>query len=370
VKVLVTGSNGFIGRNLGVALKRRGTLGVFEADVGTTDEELGRMAEKADAVFHLAGVNRPENDEEFHEGNAGSAERLCRILEHHNRTPLVVLSSSSQAVKANAYGRSKKAAEEIVSDFGRRTGAEVRIFRLPGVFGKWCRPNYNSVVATFCHNIARGKPVEVSDPGNRVALVHVDEVVRVFLGLLDGVEPDRENDICTVAPVSEITLGALADLIRSFRESRLTNAVPPVSEYFSNKLYSTYLSYLPEEEFGYALRQHADPRGELAEVLRSPGMGQVFVSRTRPGITRGNHFHDSKTEKFVIVDGEAVVRFRHILGGDVIKYKVIGREFRVVDIPPGYTHNITNVGNEDLIVLFWASEPFDPENPDTWACEV
>jgi UDP-2-acetamido-2,6-beta-L-arabino-hexul-4-ose reductase len=246
----------------------------------------------------------------------------------------------------------------------------VRVFRLPGVFGKWCRPHYNSVVATFCHCVARGEPINVSDPARVLDLVHVGDVVRAFVGLLDGVEPPMQGQYCGVEPVHQIALGALADKIRGFREARTTLEVTDLEDALTRLLHSTYLSYLPDGGFAYSLDQRVDPRGELAELLRSRHFGQIFVSRTRPGITRGNHYHDAKFEKFVVVEGEAVVRFRSLLGGGVSEYPVSGRDFKVVDIPPGYTHHIENVGSADLVVLFWASEPFDQQRPDTWAKEV
>ena len=287
-----------------------------------------------------------------------------------SRTPLLVLSSSTQAALDNPYGLSKRQAEDAVFDFGRETGASVFVFRLPGVFGKWCRPNYNSVVATFCHNIARDLPIAISDPAREIELVYIDDVVRAFIGIMDGRLPVSDGKYCLAEPTYRISLGALAETIQGFRDSRVSLALPDMSDPFIRALYATYVSYLPADSFAYALTQRTDPRGELAELLKSPHIGQIFVSRTRPGITRGNHYHDTKVEKFVVLEGDAVIRFRHILGGDVIEYPVSGREFRVVDIPPGYTHSIENVGQNDLIVLFWADEIFDPDIPDTFGMTV
>lgn len=369
-RLLVTGARGFIGRNLVTALGRRAGLEVAEIGVDTSDAERREALIRAEAVFHLAGVNRPERVEEFDPGNAELTRSLCTLLRQADRRPLVVLSSSTQAALDNPYGRSKRAAEEVVLAFGRETGAPVRVFRLPGVFGKWCRPNYNSVVATFCHNIARGIPVEISDPQRVVELVHVDDVVRAFVGLVDGAEAPGEGDFSTVRPMYRLALGELARTLHSFRDSRKTLEVPDLADDLTRLLHSTYVSYLPEDGFAYALDQRRDARGELAELLRSTHFGQIFVSRTRPGITRGNHYHDAKVEKFIVVEGEAVIRFRSLLGADVIEYPVSGRDFRIVDIPPGYTHNITNVGSGDIVVLFWASERLDPGRPDTHAKEV
>ncbi len=295
---------------------------------------------------------------------------MCEILRRQGSAPLVVLPSSTQAALENPYGRSKREAEELLAAFAHETGAQTRVFRLPGVFGKWCRPDYNSVVATFCYRIARGEEICISDPGHVIELVHIDDVVGAFVGLLDGKEPEGDGVWCRVTPTTRVTLGKLAEMIRLFRRGRRTVDAPPVGDRFSRVLYSTYLSYLPPGLFAYDLNQRVDVRGELAELLRGPALGQLFLSRTRPGITRGNHYHDAKVEKFVVVEGEAIIRFRGILIDEVMEYPVSGRDFRVVDIPPGFTHSISNVGQSDLVVLFWASEPFDPERPDTHLCEV
>jgi UDP-2-acetamido-2,6-beta-L-arabino-hexul-4-ose reductase len=368
--VLVTGAKGFIGKNLIVALKRRGDVDVIEYDLDSPTGLLEKVLAKADVIYHLAGVNRPERIEEFTEGNFDFTRKACNTLKRLGRKPVLVLSSSTQAALDNPYGISKRQAEEATFDFGGETGATVVIFRLHGVFGKWCRPNYNSVVATFCHNIARDLPIAISDPAREIELVYVDDVVRAFIGVMDGRLPVSTGKYCHVAPTYRITLGALAEALQGFRNSRINLALPDMSDPFIHDLFATYVSYLPVVSFDYALTQRSDPRGELAELLKSPNIGQIFVSRTRPGITRGHHYHDTKVEKFVVLEGDAVIRFRHILGGDVIEYPVVGREFRVVDIPPGYTHSIENVGQNDLIVLFWANEIFNPDIPDTFGMTV
>ncbi len=368
--ILVTGAKGFIGKNLIVSLKRRADAEVIEYDLDSPSGLLEDGLAKADVVYHLAGVNRPERVEEFAEGNFDLTRQICAALRKLARKPLLVLSSSTQAALDNPYGLSKRQAEEAVFDFGRETGASVFVFRLFGVFGKWCRPNYNSVVATFCHNIARDLPIAVSDPAHEVDLVYIDDVVRAFSGIMDNRLPGSAGKYCIAEPTYRISLGALADAIQGFRDSRVSLALPDINDPLIHALYSTYLSYLPTASFAYALTQRADPRGELAELLKSPRIGQIFVSRTRPGFTRGNHYHDTKVEKFVVMEGDAVIRFRHILGGDVIEYPVTGREFRVVDIPPGYTHSIENIGQNDLIVLFWAAEILDPNIPDAFGMTV
>lgn len=367
---LVTGAKGFIGKNLVVALKRRADVAVIEYDINSPVGFLEEGLAKADVIYHLAGVNRPERVEEFTEGNIDLTRQVCDTLRRLGRMPLLVLSSSTQAALDNPYGLSKRQAEEAVFDFGRETGASVFVFRLHGVFGKWCRPNYNSVVASFCHNIARDLPIAISDPAREIELVYIDDVVHAFIGVLDDRLHVSDCKYCLVEPTYRISLSDLAETIRGFRDTRVSLALPDMSDPFVRALYASYVSYLPVNSFAYALTQRSDPRGELAELLKSPHIGQIFVSRTRPGITRGNHYHDTKVEKFVVMEGDAMIRFRHILGGDVIEYPVSGREFRVVDIPPGYTHSIENIGQNDLIVLFWAAEIFDPNIPDAFGMPV
>jgi len=368
--LLVTGAAGFIGKNLTVAVKRQGNRRVIAVDVQDPPGALVAGLDQADAIIHLAGVNRPERVEEFEAGNLGSLQDVMNRLRESGRRPLVALSSSMQATLDNPYGVSKRRAEEALRAFGEETGTPVRIFRLPGVFGKWCRPNYNSVVATFCHNIAHDLPISISDPSREIELAYLDDVVAAFIGLLDGREPAQADGVCQAHPTYHTTLGALADTIKGFRESRQTLQLADFADPFTRKLYATYLSYLPADDFAYALQQRTDPRGVLAELLKSPHFGQIFVSRTKPGITRGNHYHDTKVEKFCVIDGDAIIRFRHILNGEVLEYPVSGRDFKVVDIPPGYTHSIQNVGEGELITLFWASELFDPSKPDTYAMPV
>lgn len=369
-RILVTGAKGFIGKNLAVALKRMGNVEVIEYDIDSPAGTLDSGLVRADVIYHLAGVNRPERVEEFTAGNFDLTRQVCDALLRLGRAPLLVLSSSTQAAMDNPYGLSKRHAEDAVFNFGRESGASVFVFRLFGVFGKWCRPNYNSVVATFCHRIAHDMPIAISDPEREIELVYIDDVVRAFIGVIDVRLPVSGGKYCLAEPTYRITLGALAETIQSFRDSRVSLAVPDMSDPFVHALYATYISYVPADSFAYALIQRIDPRGELAELLKSPSIGQIFVSRTRPGITRGHHYHDTKVEKFVVLEGNAVVRFRHILGEDVIEYPVSGREFRVVDIPPGYTHSIENVGQNDLIVLFWTDAIFDPDIPDTFGMTV
>lgn len=373
MRALVTGAHGFIGKNLVVALKRRG-VEIAEVDVDSTSDELVAGARGASVVYHLAGVNRPEHDGEFGAGNVGSLEALFSALERVLAgapaavRPSIVLSSSYQATEDNPYGRSKLAAEQALEQYSARTGTPAVIYRLPGVFGKWCRPNYNSVVATFCHNIARNLPITISDPARVVGLAYVDDVVAEFMTHPGGSHKGVTR--CEVRPVFSTSLGELAERIRAFRAMRRTLEVADASDAFTRRLLGTYVSYLPPTDLAYSLEQRTDPRGTLAELLKSPHFGQMFVSRTHPGVTRGNHYHDLKVEKFCVLEGDAVIRFRPILGDEVTEHRVSGRDFKVVDIPPGMTHSIENVGTTEMIVLFWASEILDRERPDTYSSEV
>jgi UDP-2-acetamido-2,6-beta-L-arabino-hexul-4-ose reductase len=375
MNVLVTGVNGFIGTNLVSWLQREPDVQVWGIDQEHTAADLDAALAAADIVCHLAGVNRPQVVTEFYTGNVDFTIQVCaRLLKLGRRVPLV-LSSSIQAELDNPYGVSKRQAEAMVARYAEVSGARCTIFRLKNVFGKWCRPNYNSVVATFCHNIAHDLPIAISDPARELELVHVDDVVEAFMAEVRDQESGSRNQASgvsyrEVAPSYRVTLGRLAELIRSFRISRQTLQVPDFNDSFTHKLYGTFLSYLALDDFAYDLARRTDPRGALAEFVKSEPFGQLFVSRTKPGITRGNHYHHGKTEKFLVVEGEAMIRFRHILGEDVIEYRVDGADFRVVDIPTGYTHSIENIGAGELVTLFWASEIFAPEKPDTIYEEV
>jgi len=367
--VLVTGSAGFIGRHLVEALRRRSSTEVIEYDLDSPAGNLNRGLSEADFVLHLAGVNRPQNVMDFQTGNAGFTQEICTRLEKLGRRPTIAISSSIQAELDNPYGVSKRASEAALESWASRTGSRVIVFRLKNVFGKWCRPSYNSVTATFCHNIAHDLPIAISDPGRELELVYIDDVVAAFVKCLEesAASGCERRD---VKPSYRITLGDLAAKIRSFRELRRLLVLPSFDDEFIRRLYATYLSYLDGGEFAYRLEQRTDSRGTLAEFMKSAQFGQVFVSRTKPGITRGNHYHHTKTEKFFVVEGDAVVRFRSIFGGEVIEYPVSGRDFKVVDIPPGYAHSIENVGLGELVTLFWASEIFDPGSPDVYPMAV
>lgn len=376
IPVLVTGSAGFIGKHLMAALCRKVNVRVVGIDVGSDPAELDHALGEADLIFHLAGVNRPQNPAEFETGNAGFTETICKSLDRLGRRPTVVLSSSIQAGLDNPYGISKRRAEETLQNWSQRTGGRSVIFRLKNVFGKWCRPNYNSVVATFCHNIAHDLPIAISDPDRELELVYIDDVVAAFTAILDETAGSELCSFREVPRCYKITLGCLAEKIRSFRQSRQNLKLPSFADDFTRCLYATYLSYLEAPDFAYNLEVKTDNRGSLAEFMKSEHFGQIFVSRTKPGITRGNHYHHTKAEKFLVVEGEAVIRFRPIWSRNgspkqhIIEHRVSGRDFHVVDVPPGYTHSIENVGGTEMVVLFWASEVFDPQNPDTIAMQV
>ncbi len=368
--ILVTGSGGFLGKNLIQALSTRDDIRVIEHEVDDSRDDLDKALRVADVVVHLAGVNRPESTDEYMTGNAEFTKSMCDMLRAANRSPKIIMSSSIQAELDNPYGVSKRLAEEELNNFAEDTGAEVVVFRFKNIFGKWSRPNYNSVVATFCHNIARDLPITVTDPNKRLELVYVDDVVSALLDEIDSKQTIPGFRFAEEIEGFAVTLGDLADTIRAFRESRKTCMLPEFSDRFTACLYATYLSYLDDNDLGYDLEQKTDARGALAEFIKSPHIGQIFVSRTKPGITRGNHYHHTKVEKFFVVEGTGIVRLRHLRTGEMVEIKVSGEDFRVVDIPPGYTHSIENVGPTDMVVIFWASEVFDSNRPDTYYCEV
>ena len=371
MKVLVTGSNGFIGRNLIAELERREGIEVLPFDIDTPMELLETYCGTCDFVFNLAGVNRPEHVEEFMEGNFGFATTLVETLKKHQNNCPVMNSSSIQAALENPYGRSKKAGEDMMFAYGKETGAPVYIYRFPNVFGKWCRPNYNSAVATFCYNIAHGLPIQVNDRSTVMHLVYIDDVVEELLQALDYHPHVNADGYCYVPAEHEITLGEIVNLLYSFKESRKNLMIPDMTEKgIEKKLYSTYLSYLPENEFSYPLIMHTDERGSFTEILKSADRGQVSVNIARPGIAKGNHWHHTKNEKFVVVSGRGVIRFRRHGSEEIIEYHVSGEKLEVVDIPTGYTHSIVNEGDTDMVTLMWCNECFNLGRPDTIYEEV
>lgn len=363
MKVLVTGAKGFIGRNLVTTLKQDTNLEVIEIDIEQSVEELKKATLESEFIFHLAGVNRPKDEKEFFEGNTGLTETIIETLKQHQKKTPILITSSIQAELENAYGQSKKAAEDALKNYSQETGANSYIYRLPNVFGKWCRPNYNSAVATFCHKIARNEEIWVNDRNILLNLVYIDDVVRCFIETMQS-QP-KTNDYLEVTPVHPAALGEIVDLLVSFKESRENRTVAKMDNPLAKKLYSTYLSYLPKDQFSYPLQMNVDQRGSFTEFIKTPDRGQVSVNISKPGITKGNHWHHTKNEKFLVVSGTGVIRFRKVNSDEVIEYFVSGEKLEVVDIPVGYTHNIENLGSTDMVTIMWCNECFDPQNPDT-----
>lgn len=395
MKILVTGAKGFVGKNLVAQLKniRDGKarwypvaqeLVVYEYDMDSTPGDLDAFCSDADFVFNLAGVNRPQNTEEFMQGNFGFASVLLETLKKHgNRCP-VMLSSSIQATLVGRYadgeyGKSKKAGEELFFSYAEETGAKVLVYRFPNLFGKWCRPNYNSAVATFCHNIANGLPIQVNDRSTQLELVYIDDLVDELIGALAGKEHHCEFDgietvltpegrYCAVPVSHHVTLGEIVDLLGEFAAQPQTLTVPEIpGGSFAKKLYSTYLSYLPKEKVAFPLKMNVDERGSFTELLRSEKCGQVSVNISRPGITKGQHWHNTKWEFFMVVSGHGLIQQRRVGSDEVIEFNVSGDRIEAVHMLPGYTHNIINLSEtEDLVTVMWANEPFDPARPDTY----
>lgn len=369
MKVLITGAKGFIGKNLVSTLEREDKYEIICIDRENSKEELEKGVLNSDFIVHLAGINRPKNEEEFFKGNTGLTEEIIEILKKSNKNTSILITSSIQADLDNAYGQSKKGAEEALIKYMADTKGNVFIFRLPNVFGKWCRPNYNSAIATFCHNIARGEEVWISDTTKEMTLVYIDDVVRNIKNVIDNEKtyiPGYQN----VDIEHKATLGEIVDLINSFKESRKSLMIPNMENELTKKLYSTYLSYLPENDFSYPLKMNVDNRGSFTEFIKSKDRGQVSVNISKPGITKGNHWHDTKNEKFLVVSGEGVIRFRKVDSEEIIEYKVSGEKLEVVDIPVGYTHSIINTGERDMVTIMWVNEIFNPEKPDTIYLEV
>lgn len=368
MRVLITGANGFVGRNLQVHLAERKDV---EVTLFTRDQSLNQLAglvAQADFVFHLAGVNRPDDPREFVSGNSDLTRVLCDVIAASERLVPVVYTSSIQADRDNPYGVSKKAAEQALFDMAEASGCPVHTFRLPNVFGKWARPNYNSAVATFCHNIVRGLPIQINDPHAAISLVYIDDVIDCFVSLMDGrIDGQRFMD---VEPVYSITVGELAAQLEDFRDSRETLTTDAVGTGLTRALYSTYLSYVPPESFTYPVPKHGDERGVFVEMLKTKDSGQLSFFTAHPGITRGGHYHHSKTEKFLVIKGEACFRFRHIVSGEFHELFTSGDEPVIVETVPGWTHDITNVGSDEMVVMLWANEIFDREKPDTYARPV
>ena len=381
MKILVTGAGGFVGMNLVAELLNisEGKCNfagiekgceVLATDIDTPDEILKGYCKDCDFVFHLAGINRPKEEKEFTEGNLDSLTQLIAFLKEQGNPCPIALSSSTQAALDNPYGISKRCAEDTLRAYAQETSQKVYIFRFPGLFGKWCRPNYNSVVATFCHNTANGLELRIDAPEKEITLAYIDDVVRSLLMCVNDTFTKDADGFCTVVPTYSVSLQKLADLLKKFKDGRQKLEVPYMADAFERNLYATYLSYLPKDQFSYPLTTHSDARGSFTEIIRTADRGQFSVNISKPYITKGNHWHHSKNEKFCVVSGKGVIRFRKIDSDEVIEYFVSGDKIEVVDIPTGYTHNIENLGDTDMITFMWASEAFDPNRPDTYFLEV
>lgn len=374
-KVLITGASGFIGKNLALHLAERRDVEVVSFTRENPLDALPALLEGVDTVFHLAGVNRPQDPQEFITGNADLTRALCAALEARAEQgaplPVIIQASSTQAANDNPYGRSKREAEQALFGLQQRQGVPVHVFRLPNVFGKWCKPNYNSAVATFCHNTARGLPIQVNDPAAPLTLVYVDDVIARFLQLMDGAAASVDaQGFATLTPQYTTTVGEVAGQIQGFRASRDTQVIDRVGTGLTRALYSTYLSYLPPDDFAYVLTRHGDARGVFVEMLKTPDCGQFSFFTAHPGITRGGHYHHTKTEKFLVIQGQACFRFRHMLTGETHELHTHAERPQVVETVPGWTHDITNTGTQEMVVMLWANEIFDRERPDTYACPV
>ena len=395
MKILVTGAKGFVGKNLVAQLNNikegKATFyggveveDIFEYDIDSTADELDRYCRECDFVFNLAGVNRPQNAEEFMAGNFGFASTLLATLKKYgNRCP-VMLSSSIQATLVGRYadgdyGKSKKAGEELFFDYAAQTGAKVLVYRFPNLFGKWCRPNYNSAVATFCNNIANDLPIQVNDRSTQLELLYIDDLVDEMIAALKGEEHHCEFDgidtiltpkgrYCAVPTTHKVTLGEIVDLLESFKAQPLSLIIPEIpGDSFAKKLYSTYLSYLPKEKVSFPLKMNVDARGSFTELIKSVGVGQVSINISKPGITKGEHWHNTKWEFFIVVSGHGLIQQRRVGSDEILEFEVSGEKIEAVHMLPGYTHNIINLSqSEDLVTVMWCNECFDPTHPDTY----
>lgn len=377
--ILVTGSKGFVGKNLIVSLKQVDSYKIIEIDSSSSETDLKLAINDADFIVHLAGVNRPKEISEFYSGNNGLAKKIVDYLIESNKKTPILITSSIHAESNTDYGISKKKSEDILIEYSKKSGSNIYIYRLPNLFGKWCKPNYNSAIATFCYNIANDLEVWIKDPNIELELVYIDDLINSIFECIENDHIEYNNLIYSrklndnfyeVNTKYKKTLGSIVDSIKMFKSMRETLILPDLSDGFNKALYSTYLTYLDKNKFSYNLTKNKDDRGWLAELIKSKSFGQIFISKTKPGITRGNHWHHTKTEKFLVVQGDAVVRFRRVDENDVIEYLVNGELPEVIDIPPGYTHSIENIGKDDVITLFWSNEIFDAENPDTYFLEV
>ncbi len=382
MKILVTGSNGFVGKNLVWTLKniKEGkdksfpvTVDeIYEYDINSTLTDLKKYCKDADFVVHLAGVNRPKDTNEFYTGNKGVLEIVCDCLKENNNKCPILLSSSIQASKDNDYGKSKKLAEDYLKEYGKSNNVKVYFYRFANIFGKWCKPNYNSVVATWCYNIANDLPIQINDENALIPFVYIDDVVEEIINAIDG-RPyyNPENDYYSALPIYNVSLKDLKDKLYSFYNQRSSLMVPNLSDDFTRKLYSTYLSYLPKDKVIVPLKMNIDDRGSFTEILKSKSCGQFSVNVSKPGVTKGNHFHHSKWEFFVVVKGRALIEMRNVNSEEILRFEVSDKNIQAIHMLPGYTHNIVNLSdNEDLVTLMWANEIFNSDKPDTYYQEI
>lgn len=365
MKIGVTGSAGFIGKNLLEHLGRIDGIETLALTRSSSSSDLQSMVDSADFVFHLAGINRPEKVEEFYQGNDGFTQKIVSMLQKSGKKTPILVSSSIQVDRDNDYGKSKLGSELALKEYSENTGAPVYIYRLPNVFGKWSKPNYNTVIATWCYNISRGVPVELSDESIELDLVYIDNVIEHFVRHID--ENGKTGVIYdSVSPIYRQSLGAIKNLLYQFVDSRKNLLIPSVGRGFPRSLYATYLSFLPQDQFSYEIEGYRDERGTFYEFLKTHDSGQFSISTSAAGVTRGNHYHNTKNEKFLVIKGEASIKLRQIHGNEIVEYRVSDKVMEVVEMIPGYTHDITNIGGSDMVLLLWANEVFDRDNPDTY----
>ena len=363
MKTLITGSDGFIAKNLIGHLKRDESIKLYLFSKNDSIDILNAYVKEVDFIFHLVGVNRPKNIQEFYKGNSGLTKIIVDTLIDNNKNTPILLSSSIQSELDNDYGKSKKEAEKLLLNYSKQTNANIYIYKLPNVFGKWSKPNYNSVIATWCYNISRNIDIQINDENTKLNLVYIDDVINSFVGSLEN---KNSSIFIEVEPIYEKKLKEIKDLLIEFKNNRDTLIIPNVASGFERALYATYLSFLPKDNFTYDLKGHQDNRGTFYEILKTVDSGQFSLSTTVSGITRGNHYHHTKNEKFLVVRGSALIEFRDIITNEIISYKVNDKKMQIVEMIPGYTHNITNIGEEEMVLFLWANETFDQDNPDTY----
>lgn len=370
MRVLVTGANGFIGKNLIETLNRIPGFKIFKFDKENSLDEIEGYINEIDFIFHLAGINRPKDNSEFYQGNRDLTKSIIELIEKNNLKIPILITSSIQAEKDNDYGKSKLEAEKILEEYSKKNFVAAYIYRLPNVFGKWSRPNYNSAVATWCYNIANDLEIAINNRDTELSLVYIDDVVKSFVHNLTEPKTRHFQMYYEIPTVYKIKLGELAEMLYKFKENRKNLIIPKVGSGIERVLYATYLSFLPKDDFSYTVPFYSDERGSFVELIKTIDCGQFSISTSKPGVTRGNHYHNTKNEKFIVIKGQAKIRFRQIESTEVIEYDVSDKKIEIVDIPVGYTHNITNTGDTEMVLAVWANELFDKENPDTYYVEV